>query len=106
MNEHLKLKAQRQPWSRRIGFVFFTKESNQVYNSTNIEFVKSQEAIEIEPTFFMNPEDVQELIDELWTIGFRPSEGTGSAGALAATQNHLEDMRKIAFDLLEKYGHK
>lgn len=30
----------------------------------------------------------------------RPTEGTGSASSLAATQAHLADMRRIAFDVL------
>ena len=37
------------------------------------------------------------LMDDLWQCGLRPSEGTGSAGALAATQKHLDDMRKLVF---------
>lgn len=41
--------------------------------------------------------EAQRLMDELWHIGLRPSEGSGSAGALAATQKHLEDMRTIVF---------
>ncbi len=32
----------------------------------------------------------QELMDDLWRCGVRPAEGTGSAGALVATQRHLE----------------
>jgi hypothetical protein len=39
----------------------------------------------------------QRLMDELWQCGLRPSEGTGSAGSLAATERHLADMRTIAF---------
>ncbi len=42
----------------------------------------------------------QVLMDELWNCGLRPTEGTGSAGSLAATQKHLEDMRTIAFGQL------
>ena len=42
----------------------------------------------------------QVLMDDLWNIGVRPTEGTGSAGAMTATQSHLEDMRKVVFDLL------
>lgn len=37
----------------------------------------------------------QKLIDDLWDCGLRPSEGSGSAGQLAAVQKHLEDMRKL-----------
>jgi hypothetical protein len=36
-------------------------------------------------------------MDELWHAGIRPTEGAGSAGAMAATQRHLEDMRTLVF---------
>lgn len=41
--------------------------------------------------------EAQALMDRLWTCGLRPSEGSGSAGALSAIQYHLEDMRKLVF---------
>lgn len=41
----------------------------------------------------------QNLMDQLWECGLRPSAGHGSAGQLAATERHLEDMRKLAFQL-------
>ena len=51
----------------------------------------------IEPTLQMNTATAQSLMDALWTCGLRPTEGTGSAGALAATQKHLDDMRALVF---------
>jgi hypothetical protein len=36
----------------------------------------------------------------LWNCGLRPTEGSGSAGSLAATQRHLDDMRTVAFHKL------
>lgn len=45
-----------------------------------------------------NPNIMQTLMDDLWNCGIRPSEGTGSAGSLKATQYHLEDMRKLIFE--------
>lgn len=51
-----------------------------------------------EPSFRLSKEQAQELMDELWRVGLRPTEGTGSAGSLAATQKHLEDMRRLVFD--------
>lgn len=42
----------------------------------------------------------QVLMDDLWQAGLRPSEGSGSAGSLKATENHLKDMQRIAFKLL------
>jgi hypothetical protein len=44
----------------------------------------------------------QMLIDELWRCGLRPTEGTGSAGALAATQAHLKDMQQLLAQVLPK----
>lgn len=46
----------------------------------------------------------QQLMDELWRCGVRPTEAAGSAGAMAATQKHLEDMRTISMGLLAKHG--
>lgn len=49
------------------------------------------------PTLSLDTPLAQSLMDDLWRCGLRPSEGSGSAGSLAATQRHLEDMRSIAF---------
>jgi len=59
------------------------------------------ELLEPDPFLVLEPPAAQTLIDELWKCGFRPSDGTGSAGQLKATQDHLEDMRSIAFKVLE-----
>lgn len=50
-----------------------------------------------EPTLRMDRTAAQQLMDNLWQCGLRPSEGSGSAGAMAATQKHLEDMRRLVF---------
>lgn len=57
--------------------------------------------IETEPTLTLPQESAQKLIDDLWDAGLRPSEGSGSAGAFKAVQDHLSDMRKIAFKFLK-----
>jgi hypothetical protein len=45
--------------------------------------------------------DAQALMDRLWKAGLRPTEGSGSAGALSATKYHLEDVRTLLFDCHE-----
>ena len=57
-----------------------------------------------EPFLHITYDEAQRLVDELWQCGVRPSEGTGSAGALAATERHLADMRKVAFGALRNAG--
>lgn len=51
------------------------------------------------PTFSLANDECQGLMDELWRAGFRPSEGTGSAGALRQAEGHIESLRAIAFTL-------
>lgn len=51
-----------------------------------------------EPAAYINYEDAQQLMDELWKCGIRPTEGAGTAGSMSATQKHLEDMRTIVFE--------
>ena len=49
------------------------------------------------PAFTLHNEQAQQFMDELWRAGFRPTEGSGSAGSLAATERHLADMRALVF---------
>lgn len=51
-----------------------------------------------QPFATLQVHEAQQLMDELWQCGLRPSEGTGSAGQLAATQRHLEDMRTLVLE--------
>jgi len=47
------------------------------------------------PLLRMTRDMAQELMDDLWQCGIRPTEGAGSAGSLAAVQAHLMDMRAL-----------
>jgi len=67
------------------------------YGAAPATFVEYDPANDVEPVVRMEVEEAQRLMDELWNCGLRPSEGSGSAGALAATQRHLDDMRKLVF---------
>ena len=69
---------------------------SKVFSAKPIEF-EEREMFEAdsEPYLEIPKHAAQKLIDDLWDCGLRPSEGSGSAGQLAATQRHLEDMRKL-----------
>ena len=58
------------------------------------EIVEPQEAIQLQR------ETAQQLMDALWQCGLRPSEGSGSAGSLKATESHLKDMQELSRRLL------
>lgn len=44
----------------------------------------------------------QSLMDQLWNCGLRPTEGSGSAGALAATERHLKDLQLLLAGFMQR----
>lgn len=52
------------------------------------------------PTAVMSSDDFQIFVNQLWDMGFRPTN-QGSKDAFTAQGKHLEDFRKIAFRLLK-----
>lgn len=73
---------------------------------SKLEMVSYKELEKNTSNIFLTPENAQSLMDNLWECGLRPSEGSGSAGALAATQRHLEDMRKLVFENITNITNK
>lgn len=87
------VKAMRQPWSSGIALLI----GDQQNHVTNIEMYHYEVGRETKPTLSIGFTAAQELMDDLWQCGLRPSEGTGSAGAMRAVERHLEDMRRLVF---------
>lgn len=48
-----------------------------------------------QPVLELTDIDCQTLVDALWAAGFKPREGTGSTGQLAAVERHLEHTTKL-----------
>lgn len=68
--------------------------SDLIITHTEDNFIEKETPINLSPT------QAQELMDSLWDCGLRPSEGSGSAGALLATQEHLKDIKVLADRLM------
>lgn len=95
----MKILTHKSPWSGSIEFLLVDESLNSraIAGPPTFKQLTEPVAEHIEPTFRLRDEACQDLMDQLWQVGFRPSEGSGSAGALAATQKHLEDMRRLVF---------
>lgn len=103
MGERIDIRAERQVYKNSIDIIVFVDgpDEDKVGIARPLTFEKVDRFMAYgDPTMSLRPDAAQQLMDELWRCGLRPTEGTGSAGALVATQRHLEDMRKIAFDTL------
>lgn len=59
------------------------------------------EATEMPPTFTLQPDEAQSLVDELHRNGYRPSHQVEEASALKHVAYHLEDMRRLVFEKRE-----
>ena len=88
-----KLLASKQAWGNYIDFALF--EGKAVGKEIIMETLDDGDMCS--PTFTLKHQEAQILMDSLWDAGLRPSEGSGSAGALRATEKHLNDMRKLVF---------
>ncbi len=79
----------------------FQSEGRTYYSAEKLKFKQKEAGTLIEPFVSLDTSTAQKLIDDLWDCGLRPSEGSGSAGSLSATQKHLRDMKEIAFHVLK-----
>lgn len=67
---------------------------------------EDNQMLQQDPIFTIDLNDktfMQELIDELWNLGIRPSNAKVSNDLIEAKDQHLEDLRKIAFDKISAF---
>ena len=104
----LRASCQLQPWSRTIHLRLARRHNGRLHTANRITFSETPEGQPGNPALALQYEDAQQLLDELWACGLRPSEilaqqvnsSTSNTAVLAATERHLKDMRDMAFCLL------
>lgn len=107
----IKLLFHKAVWSRDIEFRlgryfegtpgecgewFIAIPANDIEAGSPLHYQKNGNGI-LGATGRLSIEDAQDIVDQLWQCGIRPSEAMGIAGALSATERHLDDLRKIVF---------
>ena len=107
MNRDVKIRARQGNWNANVGLYGFEYGFDEaghyardaVFANVTIERLTAEDyGRKLEPFVRLEKEQAQLLMDDLWNCGIRPTEGAGSAGAMAATERHLEDMRKLVFE--------
>ncbi len=93
----MKIRAIMQGWYEGVSISIQERNPNNgrlaIVKELTIEEIP--EGSLVPETANISREAAQELMNDLYSIGIRPSEGTGSAGSLQATEKHLNDMRAI-----------
>lgn len=97
---NLRIRAERETYTDAIALHIALEFEDGFSVAEPISFKHLEQGAIAPSCMALKQTDAQRLMDELWNVGLRPSEGSGSAGQLAAVQNHLEDMRTIAMSQL------
>lgn len=100
----LKTYLDKRLFSPDIAVYIVEELGGMAYLAEPLTMKVRDDAASHQPTMWLSIEASQMLMDQLWNCGLRPSEGSGSAGSLAATERHLKDMQSIALGLLKKQG--
>ncbi len=98
MEDEIKVRASIAPWRSSVELWFRQGRSYGV--SLSMQVMEDRHIWPVDPTVRISIEEAQALMDSLWDCGIRPTEGTGSAGAMRAVESHVSDLRKIAFKSL------
>lgn len=77
-------------------------DSGQLSAAQPVTFQEVENGLLVPEMLRLSMADAQILMDELYRVGLRPTDAADNAGALAATERHLADMRHLATKLLEK----
>lgn len=78
-------------------FVAQKLPSGSLAVAQNITFqtVEPDQALPPDPLLHLDAGEAQSLMDQLWHLGIRPTEGHGSTGQIAAVEAHRDDLRQM-----------
>lgn len=93
-----QLRLHMDPWNDNVDIAYVETRDGIRYVAQPVEFTRLDHGMAIQaPSFTLEPEQAQELFNGLWQLGYRPKDGTGNSGHVAAIERHLEDMRTLVF---------
>lgn len=100
-----EIMVRREDWDQGVAVYMRQRTAGQgAMTALPVVMQKVEPGQLTQPMLRLDLDTAQQLMDELWRCGLRPTEGTGSAGSLAATERHLKDMQTVAMALLRKDG--
>ena len=93
--EDLEARAERSYWTDTINIYLRAQHGDKRFVVTDLVLTEfdPDNPVELQPLKF-EKETAQRFMDELWNCGLRPSEGTGSAGAMQQAQDHIVTLKR------------
>jgi len=94
----LRFNVQQALWSGKINLRIADISSGKLSVAKQVIFEQIPEGSYFEDSLLsLDPNEAQELANQLYAAGIRPEQAAGSAGQLDSVRYHLEDMRKLVF---------
>ena len=91
------IRADTSPWRTKVDLFIVSEDRKTRVKEVILEQFDETVCAPTDPSFSLSTDAAQVLMDDLWNVGIRPTEGAGSAGAMRAVERHLEDMRALVF---------
>jgi hypothetical protein len=90
-----EIRVERNPYQTGVSLFGSTHKRDSVLRAKPLAMETVEEGLLFDPFAKLSNTATQLLIDELWRCGYRPSIDQDKNNSLAATEKHLNDMRKI-----------
>ena len=85
-----------------LGYEVLIKMEDSVVLPVEMTLERKEAGVLLEPSLRLDENLAQQLLNALWEVGLRPRNGESSLAHVEAMRYHLEDMRKLVFDLPKK----
>lgn len=99
MNEELRIRARTDDFHDHILLsIYKIAEPGHIVTimkTDSFEKLNDAHLYSTVPHVAIEMKEAQALVDQLWECGLRPTEGAGSAGAMAATKAHIADLQAM-----------
>lgn len=99
MTPRIIIRARREAiFGNTVSLFLAQKSGDTIGVATTLTFRKLEEHeryIPHDPLVTLENDEAQSLMDELWHLGIRPTEGHGSTGQIAAVEAHRDDLRAM-----------
>lgn len=95
--KQFRISRQEQYFGNNFEVRFLDYDKKCFGESLIVKKVEENAAISIPSLFDLTKDECIGLMDQLWDLGIRPSNGSGDANAFESVKYHLEDMRRLVF---------
>jgi predicted transcriptional regulator len=97
--DQLQISAQYKPWSDSVEIFIHTE--NAYCSHIEMKTEENLGAIYLTPSCEIKYDMAQRLLEQLWNIGLRPKNNKYGDEVVKTMNDHLQDMRRIAFKFLK-----